>query len=531
MEYKEYLKRAEWFAFSSAMMVGIFSHLLGLLNTFINNDDIRHQPEGYGAGVTSGRWAITILQKMFPINYNLPWVKGCTLILFIAISAAILVSIFQLKSRKSATLIGALFVVFPVVTSTMFFRLACGYYGLAVFLAVFAAWALERGLDACESPKVQNAREKKRQIILYVLVLILPVLCIAGSMGFYQAYVPLTISIFVLRMIQKALQGESGVRELICRGLYYCVAILLGVLVYFLMLQYCLDRWDAVLSSYMGIDEMGQLSIAEVPALVIRAMKEFWLLPFKDYEMLAPTKLVKAMYLLTWIVNAIVIAYVLLAKVKKPGVTIITILLCAVFPLAVNFIVIMCPNKSIHTLMVFAFALVPCVPFVLMETLPPLRKMWLKKGEKFLSAATTTAVIVIIFSYAYFANVNYTAAYFLSRQVENYMSDLVVQVRMTEGFDTEKQWAFIGTNEDPLLNNKWTVAYRYEGISKMIRYQPHIGMVLESYIGYSVPQASEETIEMLIDHEEVKSMPCWPNQGSTKVVGDTVVIKFQELSN
>lgn len=138
---------------------------------------------------------------------------------------------------------------------------------------------------------------------------------------------------------------------------------------------------------------------------------------------------------------------------------------------------------------------------------------------------------VLICCYAYQSNINYTALYYSNRQVENYLNSLVVQVRMTEKFDTEMEWTFIGDIEDTLFPCYWQYEMNYGGIEftqwMLKRYS--WGEWIRNYYGYSIPVASDDVVNALNGNEEVKRMPCWPNQGSIKVIGDTVVIKFQEL--
>ena len=51
---------------------------------------------------------------------------------------------------------------------------------------------------------------------------------------------------------------------------------------------------------------------------------------------------------------------------------------------------------------------------------------------------------------------------------------------------------------------------------------------IENYIGYDIPRADAQTIAVLAETEEVRAMPCYPNAGSIRVIGDVVVVKFGE---
>jgi hypothetical protein len=184
----------------------------------------------------------------------------------------------------------------------------------------------------------------------------------------------------------------------------------------------------------------------------------------------------------------------------------------------------MCPGGYIYTLMVYPFVLVGCFPLVLLEDIPDGRISGILKR------ILLTAVALLAVSNAYDTNVEYTSLYYSNRQTENYLNAMLVQVRMTEGFDTEKKWAFLGQIKDPLLRTPWQYEVRYGGnepVQMMVNRGTRYDWFLH-YFGYAIPMANVETIDQLWELEEVKQMPCWPDYGSIKVIGDVVVIKCDE---
>lgn len=335
-------------AAAAAFGSGLLVHLFGLVNVLHNYDDIAQQPRGYGTGVTSGRWLLSIMGDFCDAiggNFNLPTVNGLLFLLLIAVSAGLLVSVFRIRNRASAALMGVLFAVFPSAFSTLAFRYTAVYYGVAILLSVAAVWLFQR----CSWGFFLSA------------------LCIACSLGIYQAYVPITIGMFVLMLLQESLSDDADFRKLLRRSLACCGVLLLGLLA-----------------------------------------------------------------------------------------------VC----------------------------------------------------------------------YAYQTNVNYTALYYANRQVENYFSSIVTQVRMADGFTPDMDWAFIGDIEDSLLSCYWENAMTYDGaeFTQWLLNRYSWWDWIHNYYGYAIPTASDEKISTLAQSDAVRSMPCWPADGSIQVVGDTVVIKCQELS-
>ncbi len=508
MEYKK--MSGTKLAAISAFVCGVCVHLYALVNNLYNYDDIAQQPKGYGTGITSGRWFLTLLGDFFDFwggNYNLPLINGILFLVLISISAALLVGVLEIRRKSSAVLIGALFTVFPTAAATLFFRYTAVYYGVGILCSVSAAWILKKGK----------------------IGFFLSVLFIALSLGIYQAYVPITIGIFVMLLIRMALEGRSSNKKLIYRGCYYCAVLVAGVLTYFLLLKVCLIVYSTSLSSYQGVGNMGKLSLPELPGLVREAIYSVCMIPLKNYCGLSGMRLIKLTYFLLFGLSAVLIIYFLVTRVKDWKIWIITGVLCLAFALAVNFIVVMCPETWIYTLMVYAIVLIPCFPLVLLECFPICEQPDL--FQKIVNKICLVICTLLIFCYAYEANISYTSLYFANRQVENYCSDLVVQIRMTDGFEPGKKWAFLGNIQDPLLHSYWQFETRYGGneFTQGLLKRYSLFYWIQCFVGYSPEFVTEDIVAELYTKQIVQEMPCWPNQGSIKVIDDLIVVKFEEL--
>jgi len=499
-------KQPSGIAAVSAMVSGLLIHMFGLITILHNYDDVITHPQGYGTGITSGRWFLTFLGEIvegLSFGYNLSWVNGLLFIAVIAVSAGFLVSALGLRSRKMAALWGMLLVCFPTVPATLMFNYTAVYYGVALFLAVFAVWIL---------PK-------------YPLGFVAAILCIACSLGIYQAYVPVTITLFVMLLLKKLLDEDGEILQIIKTGVYYCVILAAGLLVYYAMVKITVSASGGALNSYQGISEMGQMSLKELLRSILRSVKGYYRIPFFGNYDLAQIPLLRLGYGFAYILIFVLIWAVLLMKKKGIWHILAAGTLWLVFPVAVNFIEVMTPNGSVYTIMVYAFVLAFCLPSLLAEWMP-------EKGKTLRRVAdmvVTSVLVLIITLYGYWANVNYTAAYYANRQAENYMNSLFVQVRMTEGFDTQKEWAFLGNIQDPLFYSWWDSVPIYAGnASRMSLLNGYSNLAWPvCYLGYAPPLATEETIAALRENPQVQAMPCWPDQGSIAVIGDQVVIKFQ----
>lgn len=503
---EDWKHRPECAAAVSALVYGMLVHLFALTNVLHNHDNIASQPGGYGIGVELGRWFLEILGRFFDkagLNYNLPSVNGILYIGLLALAAAVLVAVLKIRGKVCAVLIGGLFVAFPTVTATMMFRYTSYFYGLSALLAVLAVWV----------------PGKFRGSIPAAAVLV------ALSMGIYQAYVPLTIALFVLQLIGEGLRGEADAKGLVLHGLSDCLILILGLGIYFVGMKLCNVIFAVDLVDYQGVSTMGSISLSQLPELVVNALKAVFRLPLRDYCGVANRALMRIIYGLLGILSPAMMVWIFVKKIRDVGTCVITGLLLVAFALAVGFVEVMVPDGWIYTLMVYSFSLLACAPLVIQECLPEDDK---KKLTDFCKKAVIFLVALLVFFYGYYANVNYTAAYFAGEQIDNYLSGVVLRATMTEGFTTDKQWAMIGDIQDPLLGGPWNDELSYDGFwfteHELNEYCREDW--IENYLGYELPMADDETVAALAGSEEIKAMPCYPNAGSIQVIGDTVVIKF-----
>lgn len=513
MKMDEKWKTPEWTAAWAALISGIAVHCFALVNILHNYDNILQQPKGYGAGITSGRWLLSILGDIFgnflDLGYNFPAVNGLAYLVLVALSAALVIRLLKIQNRLSCILAGCLMATFPTVCATMLFRFTSVYYGLCLLLSVLAAWA---------APKPKYG-------------IFLSALFTACALGIYQAYTPVTIGLFVLILMGKSLEENADFSKLVRLGLRFCVALVLGLGVYFVLLKLSLavySLWGEVtLDSYLGINEMGKLKLSELPFLLKKAWLSAVLFPVRDYCALASTRTLKILWMALLALTVILAGCLLHKRRMKPLNAAFFCVMGLLLPLAVDFQVIMSP-QSVYTMMVYSFALLGCAPLMLLEYLPA------SEGKK-LGFRNIMGLLLagIVFYNGYNANFHYTALYYSNRQVENYFSGMVAQMRMTEGFTPEKKWVFLGKNKDPMFYDIWDTQPRYGGMQTcsardLMNVSYSFASWFHNYIGYEACFASEEETEALWEDERVSQMPRWPAQGSMQVIDGYLVVKFQE---
>ena len=135
----ESLNKQQRYAFLSCLIAGFLSHGYALCNNYIYHDATILN--GLGSTFGIGRWALGymgVINDALLGNYHLPFFNIVLSLIFIAISAVITVDILCVKGSFLSIFIGAIFAVYPVVTSTFAYNFSAVFYFMALMLALLS---------------------------------------------------------------------------------------------------------------------------------------------------------------------------------------------------------------------------------------------------------------------------------------------------------------------------------------------------------------------------------------------------------
>ena len=503
---KEYAKFFLW-----TFLFGIFVHIFGLVNTLSNYDDIIIQPTGVGSSLVLGRWflrTLDILTTSLGINYNLPWLNGAVFIFFIALSAVLVISVLGIEKRLYALIVGFAMVSFPAVTSVMFFKYTTIYYGLSLLFAAAAVWLSTKWKYAFPCS----------------------VLLLALSLGIYQAYFPVAVTLYLLLLVKQALDEEASFVQLVKRGVYYLATLVAGLVLYFVILNAYLAAVGNELVSYQGLSTMGAISLSQYPRFIAECVKNFFLMPVNGYCALATGRILKGSYLVLGAISIFLLALSIIKRRKTPLKALSLALFALLLPIGINLISVMSPDSDIYTIMVYPFVFVLCLPLLLLSGL---EKAGAVRGipTKLLGTGAVFFVSLIVAMNTYYANVNYSSIYYANRQVENYFNSVLTQVHMTEGYDTGKKWVILGQVDNKFFNvREWGKPHIYGGNTDAAGLANAYSRVfwMHNYMGHTAPYANDTESAAVAKLPEVSAMPTWPDYGSIKVVDEYLVIKLGE---
>lgn len=477
----------------SAGFTALMAYVFMFTNKIVNWDDLQFL-FGKGYTITSGRWALELLEYVLP-NYSMPWFYGiisCALLIF---SICIIISIFKIENKFLQGLLAAVIIAFPSEIGTMFYMFTSTSYAIAFLLAVLAVYLYLK-------PGIAGK--------------IIGVLCSVFSMGIYQAYITITISLFVLLLIKGLLRGEKDWLGTVKEGLKYVAYLLIIGVLYYAITMATLNFTDSELNGWAVRATSDSSGILHK---IVRSWKLFAaMVVLREYG-LETTTLSWAAHLICLGFAVLVSMFIMLKKKKILNILLYSVLVTVVFPLSINFVVVLIGEDGVHGLTLYGFISLYLFAAIVAECLE------VSKLKNVLKDVTSLMLCVIIVSNVYVANKSYLKQYLVYENTFSFYQSIVTQLQQTPEFDKNSKLAVIGKVEkdssylknfgkDSIYGLCW---FKDEAISdEFITY----------YLGFDVPFATIEEKEKLAKEEYVENMPVYPYHGYIQKVDDYLVVKL-----
>lgn len=499
-------------AFLSALFFGFLTHIFMFLNKLPNGDDLESMYRNYSM-ITSGRWFDKIAMTLSSY-YSMPWVTGVVAIFFLSLSTTLIVSLLDLKKQTSVIMTVALLATFPILAPLFSYMFYADVYMIAMFLASLGIWLTKR----------------------YSFGFLPGSIGIACSMGSYQAYIGLAMVLCIFSLLQVILVNQKSTKEVLLLILRYLLVGILGVFLYFGILEYCLSYFQLTLTDYQGIDTMGQVDKAFILKTIPLAYNAFFDFFFKDTYLHNPVY-IKYLY---YVVFSLISLFAFIALIRNQVYLKLTVILVPLFmaalPLAFQVILFMAPQAYLHVLMYPQYALLFIMPLFLGEaafcregkTLP-VRGMEILLGWILLIASCTL-------SYHFYLTSNISYLNLHLKYEVTYATELRILDRIEQHPEYTKDTpvyfvgAFPNDNHSMYPAATYDLIKRLQGINgNLVHHDLNYEGFYGNYLGVKLTLATEEEKAMVREKLRELEMPIWPEIGSVDMVEGIMVVHIKPL--
>lgn len=495
-------------AFISCCVVGVMTYGYFMTHHFVTYDSMWNLYSKQDA-ISSGRQFLTYACAISSY-YDFPYLNGILAIFYLAITAVIIVELFQIKNGICAALVSGLLVAFPSVISTFCYTYTVDGYMLAVLLITLALLITER---------------KKYGFIGGAILL-------GISLGIYQAYLSYVMLLCVMLLLLQILEAKKIKDIWIKIGRYVCMGGG-GYAFYLLTLHIMMAIKGVSLSGYQGTDAISGFSFSLLPKGILTAYKKF-------FAFLLTGKAITVNKAMTLAVTVMIILgvciYLYLFGAKKCGRNLWKIFMTGVLvlsiPLCGSIISVISPDAFYHTLMWYSW----CVPFLFVIVLVERMSEYSGKREglikKWVTVTAFVSCAILIFEFSKTANL--VGFNMEERYEKNYAIALRIVERLEEtpGYQHGMKVAILGGEPSETIFPPTEITggdlrgYFGSHGDYSLNSSEKFAVFMAHYMNVTLRTIDESEEIALTYTEEFLEMPYFPDSDSIRKIDDVWVVKL-----
>ena len=494
--------------FISSFVFGLLSQGMGLFNKYsVQDDPITYN--GFKDSIPLGRWMLAIISniemRLFgDEHYSMPTFNGFIGLLFVAITACLIVNILEIRDIFLCAVIAGMMVASPVITCTFGFLYCVPNYMLSMLMGILGVFFLL----------------KKDRWFYWAIGIIL----IGTSIGIYQAYLPIITTTMLIELI--GFVRNNSISDSIKKLSRAAISCALFMLIYFVGMKISLDCTGLKLASYRGLSDVEQVKIVDYLERIMFAYNEFFT-PTKGADYYIYLGNILNVYRLVLIIGTVLCFIMLIRLFKEDKLkAIICGFLMALFPLSSNLIFVMVHKSQVYSLMVYA----TLFPFIFFAWLVYNTEFNKEFWGKSLSVLTATILTLIVIMFSRVDNRCYLKATYCQQEAISYFTTLITHIKSTEGFKDDMKIALV--NEGKISDEMFVTGdNRHLSDIVLMPYFDSYGYVnsyswksfIWQWCGFNPAKVDAKEFE---NRDEVKKMPHYPDDGSIKIIDDVIVINF-----
>ena len=512
---KERIPKHTVICFLTGMIVGFLTHFYMLTHKLPNWDDMNNMSTP-GSGDYLGRWFLKYIHPLGGI-YSIPAVHGILFIIFLSLAACIVLEIVQIKSITGAILVPAAMLTFSSVASTMTFMFMAHTSGIGILMACLSVYLFRK----------------------YRFGFLPAFFLIVCTLGTYQSYVSIVITLMLLGMLIDLLKGKDA-GNIVKHGVYCVILLLISVGIYMCLSHVIYPTIDQ--ETYGGVGNMGKIAVSDMPILIGRCYKRF--LEFFIWKPFAfMTETMQISNICTVMFCILLFVYLLIAyKIyKKPFEMILSIVVSGFIPLAAAFIYFMAPEVDYSMLMLYSYVFIYVLVLALLELC---MSNWEDNNlNSKIARWTRTGVIIIVISVIFVncytnylvTNKAYLRTEIAYERVTNYFNRMIARIENTDGFKEGEPVTILGNTY--FKDNPSSVEFdviNSESLREMSGVALENGLLtlgvrdnfIRTFVGYNIVELSESEKADIMNTQTYKQMPMYPERGCVQKINSVWVLKM-----
>lgn len=423
-------------AFLYALLFGVICHFYMMTNKITNHDDIEQLYNKMDLS-TSGRWFLEYAGSIGSY-FSMPWVNGSLILVYLSLSNALVIGLFNIKDRLLIILVSALTMSITTIVSLFVFMNSADAYYLGYLFSVLAAFLY-----------IRNAKWGKFAFIFLNVF----------SLAIYQIFFGISISLVFIYYILEFINNKSTIKDTSVKVLLLGIISLFSLFAYVFSVKYI---FKIELTSYKGIKNIGSIDFAYIPIGIARAYSEIYLFFLKDR--LSQFDYIKYLNWMLFVSFFAMYGFILNKKLKSLGERLFAIILLLLTPLAINFIYIASGNTLVDLRMVGAYICVYIFIILIFRQVIKELDLYKNSVKKIIVALSYIIPIILVLTVSRFyivTNKAYMTLDIDSRNLASYTTRVLTRIEEKSFYNKKKEIVFLGL---PDISNEFSDSYTTDDV-------------------------------------------------------------------
>lgn len=432
----------------------------------------------------------------------LPWLIGIFTIIFLTCSVFLVSSIFNLESKVSIFLLSGFMSINIAVISTT------GTYIHDLDIDMLAL------LFACIATYLWVRHDK---IPYYIVSSIM----VCFSLGLYQSYISVTITLIIFYSIISLLNKKST-KQVLIKGVWGLGILLVGCLLYYGLALGACAIGGTELESRVDVFAGGSSSIFKMLGNTYLNWGKFTFLHVPVWSRVVNIILISIAGLITIFT---IVAVLLKKKYLSVGQKILIIILCILIPLGINTSYILSRGFS-HDVMRYAFCLIYLLSMLCIKYQFEHKEIFNKVFSKACKGVGYTAISLVVIGNAITANTVTVKKDLDCQRTLSVMTEIVSGMNQTEGYVAgQTPVLFVGTLTSSTSN-------AFDSISSItgcwsdfsITYYQTIPKYFDIVLNVPLKILPEATKSKYV--EEIKTLTSYPSKNCMEMFDGVLIVKL-----
>ena len=500
------------YAFYSAIFFTFISHVYFFTKRLGNEDDLNFISFASGT-LSSGRWT---KGSLFTGEMLVPMIKFVFAIVVITLVSVMICDMFNIKKKSSMIITSLILATFPSLAISFGYLFMVEIYLSALILAVLAVYIA----------------------IKFKFGFIFSGLLVAISLGNYQSYIGVASALSVLYLI-KMILDKKDTKEILIMFLKLFIMGIIGVILYFVILNCFLNYYNISLSNYKGANSMGVPPISEWSSLLKRTYLHYigYFLGYSFFK--SSSKFVVFRIILALMSFVSLIGVIINKKLYKKKINVLLlVILIVLLPLAVNIVDFMAYKTDVSALNIYQFVLTYLFCIYVIENYCTLQN---KNINNYICL-----VSIICFIGIGWQNYSITSSYYykvekFNQYTESLNARLLARIESTDGFDYSMPVMIVGEKDSDFYNqlfdvSQWSEIINYDqglwgqfiGYADLYYFNSDTKIItyINNKLGVELVRATDEQKDLIYNSSEYKEMKVWPSSESAQIINGILVIKL-----